>query len=442
MGLRRLLIVLVAWLPALASAAVDFKVLTDLDRFEPFDAHAFHDGKLWVGKSRSGLGADYRLEVFDSAGKKLGETKLQHSLRFLYPYGKSSVLTVGVSAATQLTHFTIATFNGSQFQIQSAQIPLGAYANEWAGVPGNLFFTDPGGQDDGSPIGVPLKTLFSFRSGSFRYLAPRIRGARSPKLVGNSLYVVEHPSIESGGRTLFRVNLGNESNTAVASGTDIINVALLADGKTLALSDRGASEIVLVDAEQGKEIRRLKVAAGAPRGVAEEGKCLVVASEQTKKISFLDKTSGALVAEWDASVVGNKLFGLRNIAADAATGRVYVRSAYAANPLDPGPEERNSVVLFEETDGATFKACATADGSNAGSWMKQLAGMGVGSSRNVAVRSAQANLDLDVEDHRDLCARHGGQYSVDQHPEARCEQFYPVMNWRCSVTAKVVCRFK
>lgn len=342
---------------ATALASVEWRLITTLDRFEPFDAHAFHEGHLWVGKSRTGLGADYRLEVYDPAASRVADARLGHSLRFLYPYGPKAILTVGVSASDQLTHFTVATLEGKRIRLQSTKIPLGAYANEWAGGPGRLFFTDPGGLDDGSPIGTPLRTLFTFRNQSSRYLKPRIRGPRNPRLVGDHLYVVEHPSIETGGRTLYRVSLRDESMKPIAAGSDIINVLVMDGGKTLALADRGADAVILVDTAAGKETKRLTIAAGAPRGLAQLGRCLVVATERSKRILFLDRETGETVADWDASVAGLHLFGLRNLAVDPRGERVYVRSAFAASPVDPGPEERNSVVSFEETDPAALSAC-------------------------------------------------------------------------------------
>lgn len=89
----------------------------------------------------------------------------------------------------------------------------------------------------------------------------------------------------------------------------------------------------------------------------------------------------------------------------------------------------------------TFLSLAARGDSNAGHWKKALSGLGTGSSRQIALKAAQSNLDMEVEAHEELCDRHGGDYLVEQHPEERCQQFYPLMNWRCSVVATVTCRF-
>lgn len=354
----RFLIAAVAMASALASAApeIKWKVLQDLDRFEPFEAQTFHAGVLWSARSRKDLSADYHLDVFDTDGKRIASETLTHSLRYLYPYDANSVLTVGVSVSDQLTHYTVATLRNGHVTLRSAQIPLGAFADEWAGNTKLSFFTDPGGLDEGEPIGQPLKTIFTMTGSRPRYLGARVRGPHQPVLVGQSLYVLENPSIGEGGKQLIRIPLDKETPQRVLAGNYFVAMKLASDGNLL-IVDRNANEIVSFDVASQKATSRLRVASGSPRQVAEFGKCFAVAIEREKKVAFLNRSTGALVAEWDLNPVGKQLYGLRNIAADLKTGRVFVRSAYAANPADPGPAERNSVVMAEEPSGATLAAC-------------------------------------------------------------------------------------
>ncbi len=198
------------------SADVKWKVVTELDVFEPFDAHVFNDGLLWVGRSRKNLGADYHIQVFDSAGSQVFTKELPHSARFLYPYGANGVLSVGVSYKDNLTYFSTVERKNGKFTVISKKIPLGAFGNEWAGKPGLLYFMDPGGYDAGEPIGVTLRTIFTLRGNSFNYLAPRIPGPHHPLYVGNQLFLIEHPSVASGGRYLDLVNV-NESKDAISN---------------------------------------------------------------------------------------------------------------------------------------------------------------------------------------------------------------------------------
>src|SRR5262249_14655997 len=152
------------------------KVISELDRFEPFEAHVFHDGALWVGRSRKDLGSYYRLEVYDSQGNSIAVKTLNHSLRDIYPYWAHSVLIVGIPVAPSHRFYTIATRAGTQVQTETHDIPEEALADRWVGRPGELYFTDPGGFDDGSPIGTPLRTIFTLSHGSPRYLQARIPG--------------------------------------------------------------------------------------------------------------------------------------------------------------------------------------------------------------------------------------------------------------------------
>jgi hypothetical protein len=340
------------------AGTVDWKVVTDLDRFEPFDALVFQAGHLWVGSSRSNLAASYKLQVFDSAGNSVATQTLTHSLRGLHAYGADGVITVGVSVADQATHYTTATLKGVSLKAQARPIPISAYGNEAAGRPGALYFTDPGGLDDGGPIGEAARTIFTLRGNSPRYLKARIRNPHSPVLVGNALYVVEHPSIMSGGRNLVRIDLKTETPTSLYSGTDIIRVLSLDGGKQLALADRGANEVVIVDTATGQAAKHIPISAGTPRGLGTLDHCLVVGSEQAKQVTFIDLRTDKVVGTWDLSVAGTKLYGILSLAVDPASGRVYVRSAYPDSVVSPSQDaDRNSVVLAEEKDGATAKAC-------------------------------------------------------------------------------------
>ena len=341
------------------SADVSWKVVTALDAFEPFDAHVFHDGTLWVGRSRHNLGSLYKIEVYDNSGAPLFEKELQHSPRFLYPYGAHGVLSVGISYKDNMSYYSIIERKGGKFQVTTKMIPLGAYANEWAGKPGTLYFTDPGGYDAGEPIGTTLRTLFTMRGNSFNYLAPRIPGPHHPLMVGNKLFLIEHPTIASGGRYLDLVDV-NQSKpervvTAVGSFSQIV---ALDNDKLLAIADNRGDEIVLFDIASKKVLRKMSVEAGAPRSVAVMGKCLVAGAEYAKKLVFFNWSTGDKVAEWDLSGVGDKLVGISSVAADSVTGRVYVRSNNPASVTEPlKSPDRNSVLVVEETSQATREKC-------------------------------------------------------------------------------------
>ena len=101
-----------------AFASVNLRVVSNLDGFEPFEAHVFHAGLLWTGRSRQGLGAFYRLEVYASDGQPAANLELGHSVKYLIPYGANSVVAIGVTANSENTAYTVVTRNGSAFAKQ------------------------------------------------------------------------------------------------------------------------------------------------------------------------------------------------------------------------------------------------------------------------------------------------------------------------------------
>lgn len=345
-----------------AFAAINVKLVTELDRFEPFDGHVFHAGHLWVGRSRKDLASYYRLEVYDPAGNLVSSQELKHSARYLYPYGDSSVIVVGIAANPNQSFYTIAEVKNKKVSVAPKAIPASALADRWAGRPGKHFFTDPGGLDEGGPLSEPLKTIFTVGSFGPRYLKAKIRGPSHPVIIGNSLYVLEHPNIMDGGKNVVRVDLSTEVPTKIfAQPREYLQNLVVLSNNRLAATEYRANEVLLIDAQANKHVGTVKVPEGSPKALAQLGKCLVVGSEKTKKVSFFDLNSSdhKMLAQWDLSTAGDKFMGIRNLAVDPKSGRVYARSAYPCNIMENCPAERNSVIVAEEEGSATFNACRT-----------------------------------------------------------------------------------
>jgi hypothetical protein len=313
-----------------------------------------------VGRSRKGLNAFYQLEVYDSQGKQIAVKPLRHSLRYIYPYGPNSVLIVGIAATPNHSFYTIATKNGSQIETTAYEIPEEALADRWAGRPGENYFTDPGGFDDGSPIGTPLRTIFHFgTSGRPQYLQARIPGPAHSLYWNNALYVLVHPTVFSGGKGIARVDLQTEKVTQILSmaQANLSNMILLPDSQQLAVADEAGNQVVLVDLKT-LATENIAVKAGSPRGLATEGHCLVVGSEKERQVSFIDRRGHHdQLAQWDLTPAGAAFMGLRDLAADSKSGRLYGRSAYPCEPFGRCPDARNSVILAEESSHETFNKC-------------------------------------------------------------------------------------
>ena len=352
----------------LAAAAPTVKVLSELDRFEPFDGAVFHAGHLWVGRSRKDLGAYYRLEVYAADGTLQGIATLGHSLRYVYPYGADAVITVGIGL-DGVSHYTVARFLNGQVQLKAADIPETALADRFAGAPGKLVFSDPGGFDDPdhpSDPNQPLQTLFVItRGGATRYLAPRIAGPRDGVTVGDALYLVSSPNVSAGGKTLNKVDVARESFTKILEGrAGLDQILRLPAQNLLALTERDANQVLLVDLKTDRLSDTLSTEGfGRPRALAMLNGCLLVGTEDTKQVLVYNLASTAHakpIAQWDLSVAGDRFFRLRDLAADPATGTVYGRSAYPCSVTDGacGVTGRNSVVMVvPAADDPALAAC-------------------------------------------------------------------------------------
>jgi hypothetical protein len=348
---------------ALANVAptLETKLVTALDGFEPFEAHLFHDGLLWVGSSRKNMAADYKLEVFDAQGNAVASTALPHALSYIYAFGPDSVLIVGTNGTLQLTQYSIARWDGSQVSVTTRSIPETAWADRWAGNPRQMYFTDPGGNTDdpGAKPGQPAETLFTLDGSSPKYLSTRIPDPQDILLVGNSLFLVEQPNITQSAANLVRVDLASQKPVELfpTLRKGLLSLVALDNGQ-LAVSEPGAGQVLLIDEKSSQLAGQVPVAAGAPRGLAQLGKCLVVGSEVSRHVSFFDLTAGdrTLVADWDLSGASQNLMAIRDLAVDPQTGAVFARSAYPCTPFSScGP--RNGVVLARDTSGETLAAC-------------------------------------------------------------------------------------
>ena len=335
---------------AQADDAVKLTVLSELDRFEPWEGHAFHAGHLWVGRSRQDMAAFYRLEVYTPDGKLMLVKELAHSLRMIYPYGSASVIVVGLGT-DQLSHYTIATLTAGRVDLSHTTIPLGALADKWAGVPGRHFFSDPGGFDDPehpTPIGQPLQTLFAFDRSRTNWLKPRIAAPSLLAFARESLYIVSAPTFLTGGKTLTKMNTATQTTTILLQGrNDLRSILVLPKLNLMAMAESGAAQTLIIDLKTDAVVQTFPSPAGRPRALAAFGKCLAVATEDTRQVQFFDLTESARgpLAVWDLAPAGAHLYGIRSLAADPVSGRIYARSAYACNPTSACSAERNSVVM-------------------------------------------------------------------------------------------------
>ncbi len=340
---------------AAPASPLPMKVLSELDRFEPWEGQIFHADRLWVGRSRKDLGAHYRLELFAADGAKVLEKALTHSLRYIYPYDARSVLVTGLGT-DGLSHYTIARLDaaGTSVSLEHVVIPMDGLASRWAGKPGAMYFTDPGGFDDpDNPTdpSQPLQTVFTLtRAGRVRWLAPHIAGPTLPLLIEDKLYLMSAPSIYSGGKSLHKIDPATGEDTILVDDRErVVDLIRFPSLNLLAMAEAGAKRVTTVDLKTGRG-EELAITDGTPRTLAAYGKCLLVGLEDTKLVHVFDLTAAEHakpIQTWDLSGAGAKFLQLRGLAADPASGRLYARSAYACSPVEACDPDRNSAVMAE-----------------------------------------------------------------------------------------------
>jgi hypothetical protein len=339
-------------------------MLRELDVFEPFEAHLFHDGHLWSGRSRKSIYADYHVYLYDSQGTLLAEHTLEHSARYIYPYGSDRVVVVGVSAIPNTPRYSIVTWKRGRLFVKRHDISTEAWADQAAvGPRGKLYFTAPTGKVETvtkpEDFSRPAQTFFTLGWwGRPHFLKTRLRAPSRPIFVGDALFALENPVLAKGGAAVVRVDLRTEepSRVFLAKGA-LSNLVYLPGLGKIAVVDRMTQSVYLLDPQTGKELSSIEVASGTPHAVTELGHCLVIGSEVSQHVSFIDANSGKELARWDLKAAGAKLFGVRAVALDPKSGNLFARSDYPMGLVASSPEDRNGVILVQEESGDTLRAC-------------------------------------------------------------------------------------
>lgn len=338
-----------------ASAAPELSVVTKLDMLEPFDAMAFHDGFLFVGKSRKDHDLFYSVELYDTDSKLLSSVMLKHRADHMYPYGSNAVLVTGVTPYPTHSRYTIIKRVNQKIQIaEEKEYPIDITTDRFVGYIGNAkFFTVPGGKLEG--LDDPRESILVQTGSSYRFLKPLISYPGPSAVVGGKLLVVEEGGPGAGDDNLMTI----DPSTQVAkrffpkSNRMGFRQVVMLNNQFGAVSELEAGKVLIADVQNTTIAKEITVPQGTPRTLDKFGKCLVIGSDESKKITFvkwLDEKS-PVVAEWDLSPLGKDFFRLRQIAVDEAHKTVYARSATPCNPMvEACTEERNSVVKAKVSD--------------------------------------------------------------------------------------------
>lgn len=323
------------------AAVATTTTLVDLDRGEPFEAMAVQGNHVWVGQSRTNFNADYRVQVFDTAGAKVAETTLKHAVSYLYVHDPDTVLAVGTAHTPNLTHYSILKLAQGQLSVKTVEVPENAWAFQWIGTYGGVehFIDFSGNSDDpeaDANFALSHQTIFTVAGGRASYLPMRIPAPMLGKKVGNLAYLVRAYAIGQPATNVVVVDPAKRaSKDLFARPLNRVRDFVAQDaGKTLALSVQGDGVLRYVDAATGAT--KTEVAVQGANSLAELGQCVLVGAETKKEVVAVRRNAegkAEVALRVDFSGTGEKVRGLRKIAVNATTGAVYGRSAYPCNPL-------------------------------------------------------------------------------------------------------------
>jgi hypothetical protein len=352
---------------ALPLTAAPFTTVTTLDRGEPFEGMAFHDGILWVGKSRKDFNSDYSLEMYQN-DKLIGKVTFPHAATFVHPYAADSVIVVGTGYSPNLTQYTIVKRQGSSFTVNTTQIPINAWARQWIGSHnGKEFFTDPGGNQDDpardADLSLASQTFFNMSKGSRpRYLTARMRLPLNGVKVGNDFYVINAESIGSPRSNLYRLNpqTGSVAPLFPSYRAALANIRTVPGTSLIALSEEDARQVLLVNAQSGALVGAASELEIEPRALAVMGKCAITGSQLERKLSVIDIKDPAAPFQTMSLTVDlpeSEFRQLSHMVADPVNGKVYLRSNFACNPMiDPCTSDWNRIVVLAGEEAAKLAA--------------------------------------------------------------------------------------
>jgi len=336
------------------TAFADVKTVTLLDKGEPNEAMVFHADHLWVGSSRTGFNADYKILVFDRADAKVAEMPIKHSVQFLYPYDASSVLAVGTGHSPNLTMYTIARKTKDGFQSSTKTIPMEAWANRWLGtVNGREYFTDPGGNsaDESTDLSLPAQTIFRMAGTTPQYLPTRLRLPVGGLVVGKALFVIQKESIGGVKSNLGIVDTttGKLSFAFSEPRLDLSGITKVSNLPEIAVIERQGNRLVVLNSQTLKVNAELD-AGIEPRAIASVGRCVLVGSFSGRGVRVIERAKEGTyssVSDLENPLPENEFRRLFNVTADPKTGKVYARSNFPCNPMmEACTDDYNRVIAW------------------------------------------------------------------------------------------------
>lgn len=322
------------------------RFVVELHRNEPYEGHLFHRDRLWVGQSKQSDGDSHRVSIFDSEGKvKVAEVNLPHSVNQIVPYG-DGVIVPGKKCCPWQTGFSVIREVSGRFNVQTTMVSEQYQIDKVAAGEEGIFFSDPGD-----------RALLQQVGRSTRFVTQEVSGPGEMVLRAGKLWVVERKSPQFGDEDIARIDLStgrvervfNENRPGIASLIYVNAVDLMAVSEI-------SGRVLFVDPETMRTVGEVAVE-GAPRGMTTLGKCLLVASEDSKGVTFIDTKAAdfPVISEWNLTAAGDRLKKPRSVAVDPKNGTVFLRSTYLCPSCTA---TQSSVVAITEPSSSTFAQCS------------------------------------------------------------------------------------
>ncbi len=356
--MRGLAILLGVWASLVVGTSyAKTETITLLDKGEPFEGLTFHDGLLWVGKSRKEFNSHYSLEAY-KGDTLLGSVTFPHSAAFVYPYSTHSVLVVGTGHTPNLTHYTLVENKNGKLSAKTKVVPVDAWARTWIGSHnGREYFTDPGGNPNDTAMSkdfsLAAQTFFTISPSSRpRYLPVRLRLPLGGIKVGSVFYVYNAESIGDARSNLYQLNPQTNKLTPVFANfqNKISSVIHIASSGLLAMTAEGAGDLLFVDEKTLKEVGRMNVGQ-SPRSVAAYGKCLIIGNRDERNVVAVNTSNPlapTVVGELAVDLSVSEFRVMDKVAVDLHSGQIYARSNYACNAFAQAcNDDWNRIITFK-----------------------------------------------------------------------------------------------
>jgi hypothetical protein len=305
-----------------AIADLHIRTVAVLDRCEVYRGQVFHDGHLWEGHSTGDV-ANYRLDVHAAGGGVLASAAVRHTLEFLYPFGRGSILAVGKHHTRRrgwLTYRSVARLRHRRITVTTRAMPMRLQVEQFGGHPGRMYFNETGSRR-------------VFRWNGFRAL-PFDHDIFMPGTIlvlPECLFVLERNRIAPGAENVVRVDLasGRVERTFATPRHRLTTLVDLAGFPWIAAVENWADQVLLIDKVSNRPAAALP-AAGGPVDATQVGRHLLVFSREPKLLRFFDLAAAGLpqVAEWDLAGLGDDFANVTTMHADPLTGSVFLRSPF------------------------------------------------------------------------------------------------------------------